>query len=242
MSGCHTIASMAADAAAAALADLAAACDTQGLIAAALARHPGRAAVVASFGAESAVLLHLVAIVDPGVPVIFLDTGKLFPETLAYRDRLAARLGLTDMRSVGPDPAALARADPAGDLWRRDPDRCCALRKVEPLARALAGFDLWINGRKRHHGGVRGSLRPVERVGERVKLNPLAAWRPARIAAYFRRHDLPRHPLEAEGYASIGCAPCTAPVAAGENPRAGRWRGSDKTECGIHFAAGADAP
>jgi phosphoadenosine phosphosulfate reductase len=220
----------------AALAALAETSDIRAFLAHVLrGRYAGRTALVASFGAESAVLLHLVAGIDRATPVLFLDTGKLFPETLAYRDRLIARLGLADVRSIRPDAAAIAAADPAGDLWRRDPDRCCALRKVEPLARALAGFDVWITGRKRYQGGLRRELPQVERVDGRIKLNPLAAWSEQEVDDYFARHALPRHPLEAEGYRSIGCAPCTSPVGKDEDERAGRWRGSEKTECGIHF-------
>jgi phosphoadenosine phosphosulfate reductase len=224
------------DAELAALAALAESTDARGLIDAVLAgRYAGRTALVTSFGAESAVLLHLVAGIEPRTPVIFLDTGKLFPETLAYRDLLIERLGLSDVRSVKPDWAALLLADPAGDLWWRDPDRCCELRKIEPLARALEGFGAWINGRKRHQSDGRSRLPLVERARGRIKLNPLANWGTGDIEQYFAEHRLPRHPLEARGYRSIGCEPCTTTVAPGEDARAGRWRGSEKTECGIHF-------
>lgn len=202
---------------------------------------PGRIALVSSFGAEAAVLLHLVAGIDPATPVIFLDTGKLFGETLAYRDVLVRRLGLRDVRGVEPDAEALRVLDPDGTLWLRDPDACCALRKVAPLARALRPFDAWINGRKRHHGGGRSALPAVETVDGRTKLNPLADWGAAEIDAYFEAHALPRHPLVEDGYASIGCMPCTTPVGPGEDARNGRWRGRGKTECGIHLA-GFPAP
>jgi phosphoadenosine phosphosulfate reductase len=197
---------------------------------------PGRIALVSSFGAEAAVLLHMVAQIDPATPVLFLDTGKLFDETLAYRDALAARFGLTDLRSLRPDPAALAAQDDGGTLWFRDADACCRVRKVEPLERGLAGFAASINGRKRFQAATRGGIPLAEADGARLKFNPLAAWAPQQIEAYFRAHDLPRHPLVAQGYASIGCAPCTQPVAEGEDTRAGRWRGQDKTECGIHVS------
>lgn len=224
------------DAEVAALAALAESTDTPGFLSAVLGgRYIGRIAVVTSFGAESAVLLHLVAGLDRRTPVIFLETGKLFAETLAYRDLLIERLGLADVRSIRPDAAALLAADPAGDLWRRDPDRCCHLRKVEPLERALSGFAAWINGRKRYQTDGRSRLPLAERVDGRVKLNPLANWSSERVNDYFAQHRLPRHPLEAEGYRSIGCEPCTTPVSPGEDARAGRWRGSEKTECGIHF-------
>lgn len=196
----------------------------------------GRTAVVSSFGAESAVLLALVAEIDPTVPVIFLETGRHFPETLAYRARLAETLGLTDVRDIRPDAAALAEDDPAGQLATYLPDACCAIRKVAPLARALDGFEAWISGRKRHQASTRTELAFIEPDQGRWKINPLADWTPARIAGEHRRRNLPAHPLVAAGYASIGCAPCTRPVAAGENARAGRWAGLAKTECGIHRA------
>ena len=224
------------DAEMAALAALAESTDTHGFLAAVLGgRYVGRTAVVPSFGAASAVLLHLVAGIDGRTPVVVLETGKLFAETLDYRDLLIERLGLADVRSIRPDASALLAADPAGDLRRRDPDRCCQLRKVEPLERALSGFAAWINGRKRYQTAGRGRLPPAERVAGRIKFNPLANWTQERVDAYFAEHRLPRHPLEAQGYRSIGCAPCTTPVSPGEDARAGRWRGSDKTECGIHF-------
>jgi phosphoadenosine phosphosulfate reductase len=228
---------VAGDAELAALAALAESADTEGFLEAVLtsSHFAGRTALVTSFGAESAVLLHLVAHIDPGTPVIFLKTGKLFPETLTYRDRLIELFGLKDVRSVKPDATAIRAADPAGDLWRRDPDLCCRLRKVEPLAKALQGFTAWINGRKRYQGAARSRLPLVERDGSRIKLNPLANWSAADIARYFVVHRIPRHPLEAWGYRSIGCEPCTTPASPDEDARAGRWRDSDKTECGIHF-------
>ena len=197
---------------------------------------PGRIALVSSFGAESAVLLDLVAGIDRATPVIFLDTGKLFPETLAYRDDLVARLGLGDVRTIQPAAGQRAAQDPNGDLWRRDPDACCALRKVAPLAGALAGFDAWITGRKRHHGAARATIEAIEAVDGRIKINPLADWSAAQIEAEFVARGLPRHPLRDAGYASIGCVTCTRRTEAGEAPRNGRWAGLAKTECGIHRA------
>ncbi|WP_156678617.1 phosphoadenylyl-sulfate reductase [Sphingomonas profundi] len=194
----------------------------------------GKAAVVSSFGAESAVLLHLVASIDPTVPVLLLDTLKLFPETLAYRDTLVARLGLTDVRSLRPDPTALAAKDATDLRWSYDPDGCCEIRKVEPLARGLEGFDASITGRKGFQSATRTGLPRFEVEDGRMKVNPLASWTKTDLDGYFAAHDLPRHPLEAEGYLSIGCAPCTSVVKPGEDPRAGRWRGWDKVECGIH--------
>lgn len=196
----------------------------------------GRIALVSSFGAEAAVLLHLVASVGKTTPVLFIDTAKLFDQTLSYRDGLVARLGLSDLRVLRPDAALLAAKDATGSLWFRDANACCAIRKVEPLERGLKSFAAWINGRKRFQAGSRAALPLVEAVDGRLKFNPLADWSAADLAAYAARHDLPAHPLVAEGYLSIGCAPCTQPVAPGEDARAGRWRGQDKVECGIHTA------
>ncbi len=219
------------DALAAQLGDL----PTPALVAALADEFRGRIALVSSFGADSAVLLHLVAEADPAMPVLFLDTGKLFTETLVHRDRLARRLGLRDLRVLRPDPAELAAADPFGGLWSTDPDGCCALRKTAPLERALAGFDVWISGRKRHQAATRAALPPFENdEAGRLKANPLAAWSAEALEAHRVAHGLPAHPLVAEGYPSIGCHPCTSRVLPGEDPRAGRWRGRGKTECGIH--------
>ncbi|WP_374945218.1 phosphoadenylyl-sulfate reductase [Sphingomonas sp.] len=196
----------------------------------------GRIAAVSSFGAESAVLLHMVASIDRDVPVVFTNTQKIFGETLAYRDELAERLGFTDLRVYRPDPRLLAAKDATGLRWSYDPDGCCDLRKVEPLRRALAPFDAWISGRKGFQSGTRQALPRFEADEGRLKINPLADWDKPRLDSYFTEHALPRHPLEAQGYLSIGCAPCTSKVQPGEDPRAGRWRGWDKVECGIHVA------
>ncbi len=195
---------------------------------------PGRIALVSSFGAEAAVLLDLVARIDPATPVLFLETGKHFAETIEYRRALARHIGLRDVRDVRPDPGVLAARDPDGTLSARDPDGCCDIRKVRPLARALAGFDAWFTGRKRFHGGERETLPGVEVEQGRVKINPLANWRAADIDRYYLARGLPRHPLHADGYLSIGCEVCTRPLAEGEDIRAGRWAGAGKTECGIH--------
>ncbi|WP_375393448.1 phosphoadenylyl-sulfate reductase [uncultured Sphingomonas sp.] len=194
----------------------------------------GRVAAVSSFGAESAVLLHMIAQIDRDVPVIFTNTQKMFGETLAYRDELAEKLGFTDLRVYRPDPRLLAARDASGLRWSYDPDGCCDLRKVEPLRRALAPFDAWISGRKGFQAKTRSAIPRFEIDEGKLKLNPLADWDKPRLDAYFDAHKLPRHPLEAQGYRSIGCAPCTSKVQPGEDPRAGRWRGWDKVECGIH--------
>ena len=196
---------------------------------------PGRIALVSSFGAESAVLAHMISEIDPATAILFVDTGRLFPETLAYRDHLVARLGLTHVKIVSPAKEDEARLDPDGDLFARDADACCEFRKIKPMERGLRGYQAWITGRKRFHGGDRAQLLALETADWRLKINPLASWGPQDIAAYFEAHELPRHPLVAAGYPSIGCAPCTTPVADGEDLRAGRWRGQEKTECGIHW-------
>ena len=196
-----------------------------------------RLALVSSFGTESAALLKVMAEVDPAIPVVFLDTGWLFPETLAYRDVLVEKLGLRDVRSIKPLEETLARDDAEGDLWYSNPDACCRIRKVEPLARALKPFSAWINGRKRFQGGLRAVIPVVEADGERLKFNPFAAVSREEIEAIFARAGLPPHPLVASGFQSVGCMPCTSRTAPNEDARAGRWRGRGKTECGIHTMA-----
>jgi phosphoadenosine phosphosulfate reductase len=191
-------------------------------------------ALVSSFGTESAALLKVMADVDPAIPVIFLDTGWLFEETLAYRDTLIAKLGLTGVRSIKPLDETLSREDPESDLWFRDPDACCRIRKVEPLARALKPFDAWINGRKRFQGGLRAAIPVVEQDGARLKFNPFTSVSREQIETIYQSANLPPHPLVASGFLSVGCMPCTSRTATGEDSRAGRWRGRDKTECGIH--------
>lgn len=196
----------------------------------------GRIALLASFGAESALLLAMAAAIDRRVPVIFLDTGKHFAETLRYRDALAAQLGLADLRIIAPDRAAVAARDGDGTLSQRDADACCRLRKAEPLAQALDGFDAVISGRKRYQNAARRALSGIAWSDGLIRIDPLWCYDRARIEQEFAARRLPPHPLEAEGFLSIGCLPCTDRVAAEEDRRAGRWRGGDKTECGIHAA------
>ena len=200
----------------------------------------GNIAMVSSFGAESVVLLHLVALIDRKTPVLFIDTRLLFAETLAYQQEVAERLHLTDVRVIRTDEELLARQDPYGALRLTDKDACCGLRKTLPLEQALSGFDGWITGRKRFQSSSRSTLEffELEEDTGRIKVNPLAHWAPDDVRAYMDENRLPRHPLVARGYPSIGCKPCTSPVKPGEDPRAGRWRGEDKTECGIHFGNG----
>ena len=196
--------------------------------------YPGRIALVSSFGADSVVLLHMISEIDPATPIVFVDTGQHFPETLAYRDALVERLGLTNIVLATPDEETLASEDPEKFLFASDPDRCCEIRKVAPLAAALDAYDAWITGRKGFQTADRARLPLFEAEGERVKVNPLVGWSAGDLLAYIKQHDLPPHPLVAKGFPSIGCLPCTSRVAPGEDARAGRWRGRVKQECGIH--------
>jgi phosphoadenosine phosphosulfate reductase len=217
----------------------------------------GKIAAVSSFGAESAVLLHMILQVDPTTPVIFLNTGKLFGETLRYRDRLQERLGLTDLRAVAPHPDDLTSRDPNGSLWSSNADGCCFVRKVLPLERALAGFEASVTGRKRFQTNARSSMEPIEEElvrnvagatsapplhtrHTRFKINPLAYWGEDDLNRYLEEHRLPRHPLVKDGYLSIGCMPCTERVPEGGSYRDGRWVGQNKDECGIHVPVNLD--
>ncbi|WP_238547973.1 phosphoadenylyl-sulfate reductase [Meridianimarinicoccus roseus] len=199
----------------------------------------GKVGMVSSFGAESVVLLHMVAVVNPNTPVLFIDTQMLFEETLAYQSDVAQALGLTDVRRIRARALDVAVEDRDGTLHQRDTDACCDLRKTRPLERALSDFDAWITGRKRYQAGTRAALDFFDTDGEdRLKINPLAHWTPQDVQDYMVNNRLPRHPLVAHGYPSIGCAPCTSKVKPGEDPRAGRWRGQQKEECGIHIVDG----
>ncbi|TMV14750.1 phosphoadenylyl-sulfate reductase [Arenibacterium halophilum] len=201
-------------------------------------RDTGKIALVSSFGAESVVLLHMAAVIERNVPVLFIDTEMLFTETLVYQTEVSERLGLTNLRVIRA--ADIAAEDPDNTLHLRDTDACCDLRKTRPLNAALAEFDGWITGRKRFQSGTRAALDffEVEDGTGRIKVNPLAHWAPEDVRSYMEENRLPRHPLVAKGYPSIGCAPCTSPVKPGEDPRAGRWRDQNKDECGIHFVNG----
>lgn len=192
-------------------------------------------AVVSSFGAESAVLLHIMADVDPSIPVMFLDTNKLFGETVRYRSRLQHLLGLEDVRVIGPRKSDIESVDPQGTLSRHGPDQCCMVRKTEPLLRSLAGFECWATGRKRHQTSFRSDMGILEHDGQHFKVNPLANWTRADIGNYFTKHNLPEHPLVKQGYLSIGCIPCTSKVIDENDARSGRWAGQAKDECGMHL-------
>ncbi|MEL7486519.1 MAG: phosphoadenylyl-sulfate reductase [Pseudomonadota bacterium] len=217
--------------------------DAEAILAESILRQfPGKIALVSSFGAESATLLHLVARVNPETPVIFLDTGKHFAQTLSYRKSLARTLGLTNVRDISPAAPDLEASDPSGDLWRSNPDACCTIRKVRPLTNSLSEFDAWITGRKQFHGGGRAALPVFEAAAPHIKVNPIVRWSKDDLDAYAKTHDLPAHPLVAQGYPSIGCWPCTHPASDDNDPRAGRWRGAAKTECGIHTLAATGSP
>jgi phosphoadenosine phosphosulfate reductase len=208
----------------------------QEIVRLAVATFGDRLALVSSFGAESAVLLHMVAEARRELPVLFLDTGMLFGQTLDYRKRLAASLSLSDVRDLRPSFEDLAVSDPQSELWKTDTDACCNIRKVIPLEAALSGFDAWMTGRKRFHGGDRLRLKVVEAANGKIKINPLANWAKADLDGYVAAHDLPAHPLVEAGFPSIGCWPCTQAAPDADDVRAGRWAGSQKTECGIHVA------
>lgn len=204
--------------------------DPEALVAWAIESFPERAALTLSFGGGGVVLAHMISRIDKRVPVIFLDTGCHFPETLAFKEQFAAQYALN---LIEVQPAM----DP-GPLYRTDPDRCCAIRKVEPMERAIAGYDAWISGLRRDQGDTRRSLELLEyhELDGRpiVKVFPLAEWRHADVWRYIREHGVPSHPLLDRGYTSIGCWPCTRPTLPGEPERAGRWSGTGKTECGLH--------
>ena len=194
-----------------------------------------KTALVSSFGAASVVLLHMVSKTVPDLPILFVDTGKLFKETLDYRDQLQNHFSLSNIQTITPGQNAITTKDPNGMLWQDQPDICCEMRKVSPLAKALEPYSAWISGRKRYQSGHRQALSIIELDGAKYKINPLAFWTASDVDDYMKLHRLPKHPLIAKGYPSIGCAPCTSPIREGEDERAGRWRGADKTECGIHF-------
>jgi phosphoadenosine phosphosulfate reductase len=215
--------------------------NTHGLLEYALKQaFPGRIAAVSAFGAESVVLLHHIAQIDPATPVVFLNTGKLFGETLRYRDRLQDVLGLTDIRAIGPHPDDRNALDAEGTLWSRNPDGCCHFRKTVPLSRALAGFDASVTGRKHFQTQARNAMARIELADGRFRFNPLAAWTLDELTRYIDEHRLPKHPLVNDGYLSIGCLPCTRRVAAGEGYRDGRWAGLEKDECGMHAGIDGD--
>lgn len=191
---------------------------------------PQRTAITVSFGGSGLVIAHMVSEIDATVPLLFADTRYLFPETLAFRDEFVRRYGLSVL--------TLTPAEEPGPLFLEDPDRCCQIRKVDPVHRALANYDAWVSALRREQSETRAHVGALETamLDQRIilKVHPLFDWTRDDVERYYVTHDLPRHPLTAQGYTSIGCWPCTSPVRPGEPERAGRWRGTPKTECGLH--------
>jgi phosphoadenosine phosphosulfate reductase len=199
-------------------------------------RFPGRTVLTCSWQRTSSVLAHLIASQSLDVRIVEVDTGLLFPETHEVRERLIERLGIS-VETLRPRRTVAEQAiDEGAELWLRDPDACCGLRKVAPLERALEGADAWVSGLRRSSGGERSTVRPFSFDEKRgvIKVAPLWRWSSEDVDGYCVEHDLPVHALHAQGYPSIGCIPCTRPVAPGEDERAGRWAGTGKTECGLH--------
>ena len=197
-----------------------------------------------SFGAEDMVLVDMACRIRPWVHVFYLDTGLLFDQTLEVIREVEKRYPLRLWRVV-PELTLAEQAGRYGDrLWLRDPNQCCRLRKVEPLRRFLQGYDAWITGIRREQAPTRASARPVEwdATFGKVKVNPLVGWRWGDVWAYIRRQRVPHNPLHHQGFPSVGCLPCTTPVRPGEHPRAGRWRGLEKTECGLHLPRPTPVP
>jgi phosphoadenosine phosphosulfate reductase len=205
----------------------------------AIKRFASKIVVACSFGAEDVVLVDMVHRIDPSIPLFYLDTDFLFPETYETRDRIIQQYALKPAQVIQvqslltPDQQA-AQHGPA--LWSTEPDRCCQLRKVEPLTRVLKGYDAWITGIRRDQSPTRANAGLIEWDGkfQLVKVNPLARWTWADVWTYIKVYEVPYNPLHDHNYPSIGCTHCTAPVAPGEDPRAGRWKTFTKTECGLH--------
>lgn len=211
----------------------------EAVLAHALERYASRIVLACSFGAEDVVLLDMIQRIRPATPLLYLDTDFLFPETYALRDRIVERYRLRPeqiLRVTSRLTPAQQAAEYGEALWARDPDRCCALRKVEPLGRALSAFSAWITGIRRDQAPTRANAGLVEwdRKFHLVKFNPLARWTWTDVWTYIRVHEVPYNPLHDRHYPSIGCTHCTAPVLPGEDPRSGRWKNLGKTECGLH--------
>ncbi|PHR56642.1 MAG: phosphoadenylyl-sulfate reductase [Robiginitomaculum sp.] len=198
----------------------------------------GDIVLTSSMGIDSAVMLHLISEIDKDLPILFLETGKHFKETLAYRDLLVEKFGLTNFQNITPDAAQLTELDPEGDLNQSNKDACCDIRKVQPLDKVTGQYKVRITGRKRYQTRDRANISILETEGDFMRLNPLAFWTAKDVTGYMRKHNLPPHPLLAFGFLSVGCSPCTSRVNEGEDPRAGRWRDAEKDECGIHFMDG----
>jgi phosphoadenosine phosphosulfate reductase len=213
----------------------------QDVLLAAIERYAPKIVLVCSFGAEDVALVDMVHRLDPSIPLFYLDTDFLFPETYTTRDRIIQRYGLKSAQvlQVKSLLTPARQAEQFGEaLWEKEPDRCCQLRKVEPLTRVLHDFEAWITGIRREQGPSRANAGLIEwdQKFDLVKVNPLARWSSAEVWTYIRLYEVPYNPLHDQNYPSIGCTHCTAPVAPGEDPRAGRWKTFTKTECGLHKA------
>ncbi len=196
-----------------------------------------RFAMTSSFGPESGVLLHMASRINPNIPVLFLETGYHFPETLEYKNRLVQMFGLTQVLDLKADPAKKAEVVKRYDgvPYEKNPDLCCQINKVEPLDEALKNYDAWMSGIRRHQTDFRKSIRILEEYeGGLYKVSPLANFTSRDAWWYLKEHQIPQHPLFEKGYLSIGCWPCTKPIQAGDDERSGRWAGLSKKECGIH--------
>ena len=210
----------------------------QELLAWAVERFDGRIVLTCSWQQQSSVLVDMLHQLGASIRIVELDTGLLFPETYQTRERLVERYDL-DLERIDPSETVEEQAASEGpELWRRDPDRCCALRKVEPLERALVGMDAWITGIRRAQSITRAGARVLE-LDPRgvVKVQPLAGWSDEDVKGYLFAHDVPYNPLHDRGFPSIGCTPCTRAIRPGEDSRAGRWADAEKTECGLHLPA-----
>lgn len=213
----------------------------QDVLGAVLERYAQKIILACSFGAEDVVLVDMVHRINPAVPLFYLDTEFLFPETYATRDQMIERYGLIPAQVIQVKSLLTPQqqAESYGDaLWTRDPDQCCRLRKVEPLTRILRGYDAWITGIRRDQAPSRANAGLIEwdQKFELVKVNPLARWTWTDVWTYIKVYEVPYNQLHDQNYPSVGCTYCTAPVAPGDDPRAGRWKNFAKTECGLHKA------
>ncbi|MEE2694747.1 MAG: phosphoadenylyl-sulfate reductase [Pseudomonadota bacterium] len=192
-------------------------------------------AYVCSFGSESAIILHMISEIKNDLPIIMLNTNFLFSETLEYRDYLLKRLKLTNFKEIFPDSSDIETADKNNDLWKKNPDSCCNIRKVVPLQKELEKYTSWISGRKSYHEGERRNIKSFEYLNGKIVINPLADVEKGFVDAYFKNKKINRHPLVDQGYLSIGCINCTVKTIDVNDPRSGRWHNKLKTECGIHY-------
>ena len=190
---------------------------------------------VSSFGTESAMILHMISEIDKNFPIILLNTNFLFSKTIDYKNELINIFKLNNFLEIFPNNADLKKYDPKDNLWKSNVEKCCEIRKVQPLKKFLENYDAWISGRKAYQGGERIDINPFEINNGKIVVNPLANFEQKLVSEYFLNHNLPRHPLFNEGYLSVGCTHCTHKSSNKNNPRSGRWVNQIKTECGIHY-------